>query len=519
MELRTRRQALAWLALLPPLLVALLVWLLASDVPYWDDWGLVPLLAKAKAGSAGFADYFEIFDVHRYLLPKFILTQVALATEWNVRVQLLLNVAVVCGTLGAIALIASRPGGAGAGAGAMIGSGLAVFSLAQYDNWLWSIQVAYFLSIALAVWAVAVLSRPRWAWPARFGVAALLCVLATFSVGFGIVSWVALAPLVWMEAPRRRPALGAWLALALACVFLYTVGADFPDAPSGGALRLRAMALFFVAVAGTPWTSVAAPAFALGAVSLTLFVALAIRALRSDARRSMPWFSLGLIALGFAGLTAIVRSPLGWSIAESPRYATPMLLLTVATLHLASHSPPERRRVSMTALLVGVLVFANLSFLPIFWTTAASRHVNRVCTDLVFVLGAARVDCIPSGGPHSDLLQRLEMARAEGLRPFADSGWFSTVDVPARDLSVIAAGRAMTIRGKSARSLLPAPVIVTRGAEREPIALAWAAASGYWSVRIGSDRLETPPPLLELWTIPRHQKRFVRIGRWTPDDP
>lgn len=518
MDDRPRGRALELLALVPACGVAVLVWLLGSDVPFWDDWDLVPILAKAKAGTIGFADYFEMYGVHRFVLPKLVLTQVALATQWNVRVQLMLNVAVVCTTLGAIALIAASTRGRRVGAGAMIGSGLAIFSLSQYDNWLWSGQVGYFLSIALVVWAIAVLARSSWPSPARIGLAALLCALATFSIGFGIVSWIALAPLVWVEASRRRAALGAWLALALACAFLYTSGADFPlGASANGAGGIREIALFFVTVAGTPWTSVAAPALLLGALSLALFGALATRALRADARGSMPWISLGLFALGFAGLTAIIRSRLGWDVAESPRYATPMVLLTVATLHLASRCDPQRRRVSVPAVLVGMLLFVNLSFLPIFWSAAASRNVNRVCTDLAFILGAARVDCVPSGGPQPDFVEQLERARDEGLRPFADPGWFSGAEAPARDLRVSATGEAMSLSGKSAPSLLPAPVIVTRGPNRDPVALLWADASGTWTVRLGRDRLATPPDLLELWTIPRHQKRLVRIGRWSSE--
>ncbi|HEY0592245.1 MAG TPA: hypothetical protein VGF40_10795, partial [Thermoanaerobaculia bacterium] len=436
------------LALVPPLAVALLVWLLGSDVPYWDDWDLVPILSKAKRGAIGFADYFALYGVHRFVLPKFVLTHVALATGWNVRAQLLLNLGVVCLTLLAVARIAGPAHGTNRGALALLGSSLALFSLAQYDNFLWGGQIGYFLTIALVVWAIAALATPAQPPWTRIAVAAALCFLASFSIGFGIVSWVALAPLVWVRTPRHRAAaLAAWAILAILCASLYAAGAHFPIDGSPERAGPLEIVLFFVAVAGTPWTSLAAPALALGAASLALFAALAARAIRAGARAAMPWISLGLVALGFAGLTAIVRARIGWEVADSPRYATPMLLLVVATIHLASAPSGERRRVSPAAILVALLLLANVTFLPLFWSTAAARRVNRTCTDLAFVLGAARADCVPAAGPQADLEGLMRRARDERLRPFADRSWFSAIDLPARDLRVDRARGSIRMRG------------------------------------------------------------------------
>ena len=505
---------LPWLAILPPLFLAILVWFAAADAPFWDEWDLTLTLAEAKAGTIEASDYFDRHGVHRYVLPKFILTQVALATGWNIRIQVLVNLAIAFVGFGLIALIAAPRLGTRAGALALIGSSLAFFSLSQYDSWVWGWLVGYFLSIAMMIAAIAVLSRAPWPLGFRIGCAALLCTLATFSVGFGAVAWIALAPLVWIEARRPRLALGAWLALGVACLALYSVGPTLPVQETPGSGGPIDIGLFFLAVTGTQWTSTALPALLLGTLSIALFSWLSIRGLRISSRGAMPWISLGLLSLGFAGLAAIVRSNLGWDTAVSPRYATPMVLLTVATLQLAALTDSPRPRARLSLGLILLLVATNITFVPVFWSTASSRHVNRICVDLAFFLGPVQDACVPSSSPVPGFLEQLAFVRDAGLRPFADETWFF---VPAaassRALKVAAEPGGFALEGNSGSQLLPEPVIITSGAERERVAFVWPDREGRWKARVASEELRAEP-LLEVWTIPRHQKRLVRIGKW-----
>ncbi|MGH9459186.1 MAG: hypothetical protein ACRD2J_16245 [Thermoanaerobaculia bacterium] len=499
-----------WLVAVPPLVVAALVSLLGSDVPYTDAWDLLAILLEAKAGTLTFADYWAYHGPHRFVLPKIILTHVALATEWNVRVQLLVNVAIACMTLAAVGAIAARQRAAPGLGLALVGSSLAIFSLSQHDNWLWGWHIGYVLTIALVVGAVAVLVQRGWPFPARVAIAAILCILATFSIGFGAASWLALAPLVALEAPSRHRALAVWTAVMLGTIALYPLG-GLPTLHSipgeGGPADI---ALFFITLAGSQWTSDAAAALPLGAVSLALFAFVAVRAARLELRAAMPWIGIALFALGFAAMTTLARARLGWSLAESTRYATPMLLLTVATLHLARFLDVPRARRAIPAVLVGLLVFADLAFLPVFRDVAAVRRVNRICNDLFFLVPQERAACIPASHLHPRLEAQLVRARELGIRPFADATWFSggTVDAPSPPRVVRTAG-GLTIAGTTERSLLPQPILVTGGTQREPVTLVWPEEDGSWRVRI---RGAAPAAPLEIWTVPGHEKRLIRIG-------
>lgn len=511
------------MALVPPLLIAILLGILASDVPYWDEWELGSLLVKAKEGTVHSSDFFALHNGHQLAIPKILLILVALATDWNVRAQLLINLGVVCWTLAILVLLARQDRPGPSRALAIVGTSFALFSLAQYDNWLWGWQVAFFATIAFIVTAIAVLVLDRWRLVTRMTAAALLCALATFSSGFGAISWIALAPLVVMA---RRPGelrsgqrawrtrAGLWLAVWLAAgtvstVFSIAAGASSaPVAPS--APPAADLLLFVLAVAGTPWASIAVPAAALGALSLALFSWLTLRSIRSDREGSMPWIALGLVALGFGALAAMARAAGGWEGGASPRYATPAVLLTIAILHLAGRGAPDRRRSIIRLVLVTLLAGASLSFVPLFWSVAESRHVSRVCTDLAFLLDDSEA-CLPS----HDLRSRrwLETARRGRLRPFADSSWFTESDVREADIIVSRDSEGLRIAGAHASRLFAAPILVTEEPDRRPVAFSWTGDEGEFSVRVVPDRLPDRDGIFEIWTIPHHEKRLVRIGR------
>ncbi len=492
-----RWRTLEWLALAPPVLVAILVWVFGSDVPYWDEWSLAPFLAKAKAGSASVADFFAPHNEHPFALPKAILTGVALATGWNVRIQLLVNVAVVCVTLALLMILGRRAAPGRERALAIFGSSLALFSLAQYENWLWGWQAGFFVSIALIVGAVAILGVARWPVALRIAAAALLCAIATFSIGFGVVSWIALAPAVALMRvepaetrgrwdTRTTPYLIVWVVLGAVCTAgVMSLGATGSLAPA----RAGDLVLFFLAVAGTQWTSLAILAATLGLLSIALFAVLAIRALRADAAFAVPWIAIGLVAVGFAALAALARAGERWEIGVSPRYATPMVLLTIATLHLAGSFRAPRTKFSIAAVLVVLLLFANLSFVPPFLSVAEARHVSRVCTDLTYLLEPYDVACFPESALDTRFREWIEIAREKDLRKFADATWFSDLE-PSRSIEA---------------GWFPAPVLVTQGAAREPVALVWADRKGDWSLNL-------PAGAAELWTVPRNQKQLVPIA-------
>ena len=83
-------------ALLSPVLL-IGTWLPVADdldVPHWDQWEMVPLLDAATAGTLSAADLFRQDGETRPLVPRVVLVALALATGWDTRAEVLLNLAV-----------------------------------------------------------------------------------------------------------------------------------------------------------------------------------------------------------------------------------------------------------------------------------------------------------------------------------------------------------------------------------------------------------------------------------------
>jgi hypothetical protein len=85
-----------------------------------------------------------------------------------------------------------------------------MFHLQHYENLLWSgSSIDHFQVVALAVGAIVGLSRAS---KVGFGVAAVLAVLATFTLAQGLVIWPVGAFMLWRD--RERTGFWIWLAIA-----------------------------------------------------------------------------------------------------------------------------------------------------------------------------------------------------------------------------------------------------------------------------------------------------------------
>ncbi len=113
----------------------------AVDVPYWDQWsGLLPLIEKSNRGILTLRDIWWQHNEHRLLFPRIIMIGLARLTSWDIRYELALNVLLAVGSFFTLNHLLSR-GRTGSAdrlltwASPMLA--LMVFSLSQWENWLW----------------------------------------------------------------------------------------------------------------------------------------------------------------------------------------------------------------------------------------------------------------------------------------------------------------------------------------------------------------------------------------------
>jgi hypothetical protein len=345
--------AVAGLAVLPPVLLAWLVWRFGVDVPVLDQWALAYDFQQFFDGAWSVDYLVRSHNGHRLLVPRLVLIPLAAWSGWNIRLELALNLALGLASFGLV-LATLRPAvqrwRGPAGATLLLLASTACFSLTQYENWLWGIMMHVFLT----AFAVAVALRCLSAEPLRLRHwlgAALAGLVATLSHAAGLLFWwVAGIPLVLGARSRRQAVARAAAALTLAGVLsmLYVAprpfdaGAGLPASPLAQPAALIHFALTYLGAAAASFAGSPAPprdsggGAAVGLLGLVTFLALGIQELRRDPRP--PWLrflvAFGAFSIGTAVLAGVGRSPSGGAAAFASRYTTLALplWLAVATL-------------------------------------------------------------------------------------------------------------------------------------------------------------------------------------------
>ncbi len=307
----------------------------ARDVPWWDDWDLVPVLSGDEPASAAWL--WQRHNEHRIPIPKLI--HLALAAPAGADFRAAPYVSAVGLSAGALALIlaARRLRGRTEASDALFP--LALLHWGQYDNLLWSFQAQFICSTLLFLVAVTLLAASdRPPGTGRIVLAGLCAIALPFCGANG----AALAPALafWLAGGAPACRKRAWLPVGLAVLVVgaivltflgYTSPALHPPTPGIGS-GLRSALLVLLMSAGPAGAMRHGPLIGLFALLLALAgcVALgrAILAGRVDRLRGAGVLAAvaAVLALGAgvgwgrAGLFA--DSP--WAVTGVTRYVTLM---------------------------------------------------------------------------------------------------------------------------------------------------------------------------------------------------
>ncbi len=332
------------LALVP---LAVAVWAAARytvDIPWMDEWELVPLVERSYQGTLSLRDLWLLHNEHRFVFPRLILIGLVRATHWNVYWEVGLNVALAC----AIALLLIRQM---RGTGRRLGElrwewtalpvSVVVFSLSQWENWIWGWQVAIFLNVLAAAGMVVLLGGERLSWW-MLAAAALCAAVAQYSFANGVACWAigaaALAVRPFESRRRRVRAIAVWLAAAAVVVGSYLYGYYTPTHHPALAACLEQpgqLAQYVLIYLGRPlgeghaaWMGLAGLAYLGGATwGLVRFGFL-------RGREVAPYVWLSSYAILSALITGVGRVGFGRTQALTPRYVTIANLLWVAVAAL-----------------------------------------------------------------------------------------------------------------------------------------------------------------------------------------
>ena len=358
---------LIWLvALIPMLNLTYLVRHYAVEVPTLDDWEMAPLIVEAQTGHFNWAHVFEQQQEARTVLPKLIFILSAANGHWDVRDQMMLSV-VCCWLTAAGIFILLRRSNLPASAIAICFwlAVLTIFTLAQFELWIFASGFPSFFPALFLVAALVVVGTDRFATIWKFILCVLLATASSFSLANGLLAWGLTFPtLLFMGAvPRWRSWLIAWFAACALCAAVYFWGFQKPPgltafAPSVSWTVYAAFILEFLGGGlAYAWKNRPGSAAAIfGLVQLAMFCVAIVYCFRRIRDRSflakaLPWFALGAYSIASAILAALGRVGYGAFYALASRYVTFSIYLTIAVIALVAlivrdNFGPGRARVS-----------------------------------------------------------------------------------------------------------------------------------------------------------------------------
>lgn len=320
------------------------------DVPYWDQWDIAPFFEKLARGTLTASDLFAQFNEYRQFFPNLLFVALGRLTGWNVKYEMLacLLLAVV------VAFNVGRLGARTVGEPFLRGllfflASLFVFSPVQYENWLFGVQVVYFVPAACVTSGLLAAYTERLRTRASVFACACLAAVATFSSANGAVCWLVLPLALVAARPDARATARRWLPLWGACfalciavyVYGYRTPAAHPAASEALARPLDAL-VYFLALSGGSLAlgprplavAVAVGASALGTYALACVYVLRFRTDAALVRRAGAWVALGAYTVGTALMVTAGRFGFGVAQSLSSRYTTYTLHLLVALVYL-----------------------------------------------------------------------------------------------------------------------------------------------------------------------------------------
>ncbi len=334
--------------------VSLVIWFVAAfsvNVPFRDQWALVPIFDKVTAGTLTFRPLWALHSNHRIPFPKIIMTVLAFISHWNINYEIYFSIFLSLITFGIIYKI-SETTAKGVSDRLFqltnIYTCFLFFSLVQYENWLWGFQLSWFLINLCVVSAVYLLNK-KGQIPAgkKMFLAGISCFIASFSSAHGLLSWLAVIPSLFaLEGTLKNKIqrLLGWMSIWVALVGIYTINYHPKNATykidSFGEQPVLPFYYFFCLI-GAPIVRYPMLSAIIGLIIFSCFIGIivcVIKVINTSQLKLVliteltPWLSIGLFSMLCSLAITIGRVRYGVEQALESRYTTTSLLLIIACI-------------------------------------------------------------------------------------------------------------------------------------------------------------------------------------------
>ncbi|MBD2305291.1 hypothetical protein H6G17_07165 [Chroococcidiopsis sp. FACHB-1243] len=419
--------------LIPPTVTLCFIAIFSVNAPFWDQWSLVNLFEKIIKGRVGFVDFFVQHNEHRILFPKIIYTSLAFVSKWNIRYESYFSVFLVAITF----LVFYKISTLNAKRNLHISKHLTniltcilLFSIVQYENWLWGFQLAWFLVNTCLAIAVLIISLSN-KYPKRLYLAAIPCSIASFSLAHGLLTWLAVIPSIVSikgNARQKKTRITIWLLLFLVNFVAYFINYHKPNHHPTTLFFLKnplATLHYFFTLLGTPLIYKAILPTLAGIIFFGVFLFLTFHFVKKTNftlnidLEVASWISIGLFAILFAFVTTLGRAGYGVGHAMSVKYITSSILLIISTIHLLQIFLSNNSFI--IGIVIGLFLMNSINQLPPISSLHLQRQAGETCLELINFIEGTEHKCFEGLLPLSFTSQLKNYAKTLeeiGLREF-----------------------------------------------------------------------------------------------------
>jgi len=367
-----------FLSLIPITMIGIYIFLLGVNIPFWDQWEVVPLLMKKQQGVLSFADLFAQHNEHRPFFPRLIWLTLSGFTHYNVNVELWINLLIAVGTFvfvaGRVMKTWDRLGISTPPLMIPLMS-LLVFNLGQRESWLQGFQTVMFLGVACVIVGIFILAENA-SWSSFF-VAIVLGIIANYSMANGLLYWPIGLIVLFITTSKelRLIRIALWVICGGLCIGLFLSGWT-----SGGHLNfdyvfshILEWFIWLLNFLGAPLMTLWYVAWIFGSISIGLYILIIGHVIRTDQWRPLiPYFAIVLFILFTALTISFGRMEMGMPQSVVPRYLTMSVWYWVSLLALL----PLLNMKSLYQYLLYSLLTISLVFLMIGggWRGYVSLH-------------------------------------------------------------------------------------------------------------------------------------------------
>jgi hypothetical protein len=338
------------LSLLPPCLLAPLIFKYSVDLPQWDEWGYVTFFEKLSRSALTFGDLFAQANEYRQFFPNLVFVALGRWTHWDVRYEMVVTFLTACLISLNVYRLAERTISDDRISRLLLFliANLIIFSPAQYENWLQGQQLIYYFPIA-CVTSCLLIGLSGWKLKTKFGVCACLSVVSTFSSANGILCWLVVLPILLLADSSARRVDRRWLITAWAIgicssAALYLFHFNLPSTPNMSTALFHPLLaiVYFLGFLGAPISlEIGKLAAVVGLIlacvfGLSNYYLIKHRADRALVRRMTVWLLIGWYSVLTAVMTTIGRLRLGVGQSQNTRYIGYSAYLLVSLVFLVT---------------------------------------------------------------------------------------------------------------------------------------------------------------------------------------